>query len=82
MQVASYARFSRRTEDIDSFECREIYQIKQNEILHGLKDIAVLAVDILVYGRGHTVERAIMDHNRKLRELFIRLREKNSKLNK
>lgn len=46
----------------------EIYQMKQNEILNGLKGIAVLADDVLIYGCGETIEEAVLDHNRKLRK--------------
>lgn len=60
----------------------EIYQRKQNEILHGLDGIAVIADDILVYGKGKTIEEASENHNKSLRNLLQRLRERNCKLNK
>lgn len=60
----------------------EIYQRKQNEILHGLNGIAVIADDILICGKGKTIEEATADHNRNFRSLLQRLREKNCKLNK
>lgn len=59
----------------------EIYQAKQNEILHGLKGVAVIADDILVYGKGNNEEEAMQDHNENLLKLMQRLKIKNSKLN-
>lgn len=54
----------------------EIYQMKQNEILHGLDGIAVIADDVLIFRKGKTIEEATDDHNKNLRNLFKRLREK------
>lgn len=60
----------------------EIYQMKQNEVLHGLKGIAIMADDILIYGRGDNYEEAVKDHNINLENLLLRLRSVNLKLNK
>lgn len=57
----------------------EIYQAKQNAILHSLKGVAVIADDILVYGKGRNEEEAMHDHNANLVKLIQRLKAKNSK---
>lgn len=60
----------------------EIYQKKQHEIVHGLNGIAVIADDILIFGKGDTTKEAMEDHNKNLENLLIRMREKNCVLNK
>jgi len=50
--------------------------------LEGLKGIAVVADDILVYGTGSNDRDAMADHDKNLENLFKRCREKNLKLNK
>lgn len=53
-----------------------------HELIHGLPGVEVIADDILVYGCGATEEEYIKDHDKKLRALLERAREKNRKLNK
>lgn len=59
----------------------ELYQKMQHEVLEGLEGVECLCDDILGYGCGDTEELAMLDHNRKLRNLLERLRQKNLKLN-
>lgn len=60
----------------------EIFSQKMQEITIGLKDIEILADDILIYGCGETMEKATKDHNKNLEDLLVRLKEKGCKLNK
>jgi len=50
--------------------------------LSGLKGIAIIADDILIYGSGDNDAEAMLDHNNNLRALLQRCRDKNIKLNK
>ena len=59
----------------------EEFQRRLHENLTGLKGIAVIADDILVYGTGETTEEATMDHDNNLRELFSRARACGLRLN-
>ena len=58
----------------------EIFQACLQAALSGLKRIAVIVDDILIYGLGDT--EAMIDHNNNLKALLQRCREKNIKLNK
>src|SRR6267154_5236028 len=60
----------------------EEFKRRLDEALDGLDGIACIADDILVYGRGKTVEEASTDHDRKLTCLLIRCRERGIKLNR
>ena len=60
----------------------EEYQRCQQEILEGLKDVEVIADDILVIGSGITDSDTVKDHDRNLKALLQRARESNLKLNK
>ena len=60
----------------------EEYQRRQQEVLEGLDGIEVIADDILVMGRGKTQEEAVKDHDRNIRALLDRARERNLKLNR
>lgn len=60
----------------------EEYQRRQHEVLQGLKGVAVIADDILVYGCGDTNEEAMVDHDNNLTALLQRARTVNLKLNK
>ncbi|XP_062541083.1 uncharacterized protein K02A2.6-like [Armigeres subalbatus] len=59
----------------------EIFQKKLHEALHGLRGVRALADDILIFGCGDTIEEAVLDHNRCLEALFIRVKQQNIKLN-
>ena len=54
----------------------EIFQIKLNENLEGLKGVVCVADDILIFGISDA------DHDENLRNLLIRCKEHNIKLNK
>jgi len=60
----------------------EIFQRHLLEALKGLKGIAIIADDILVYGCGDNDESATADHDRNLFALFERCRERGIRLNK
>ena len=60
----------------------EEFQRRQHEVLEGLSGTEAIIDDILVYGCGDTTEEAIIDHDRKLRELLERARSVSLKFNK
>ena len=60
----------------------EIFADRIHAALSGLNNIAIIADDILVAGSGQNEAEAIADHNRNLRALLNRCREKGIKLNK
>ncbi|XP_062556988.1 uncharacterized protein LOC134221827 [Armigeres subalbatus] len=60
----------------------EIFQLKLQQIIQGLKGVENLADDVLIFGVGETLEEALIDHNVCLRELCQRLDENNIKLNR
>ena len=47
-----------------------------------MEGVRCVADDILIFGKGETLEEATTDHNAKLRNLLRRCEEKNLKLNK
>jgi len=59
----------------------EIFQARMHDALSGLKGVACIADDILIAGAGETEAEATIDHNRNLRALLNRCREKGIKLN-
>lgn len=59
----------------------EYWQKILHEIVNGLEGIEVIADDILVFGKGDTIEEATVDHNTNLKNLLSRLRKHNVKLN-
>ena len=59
----------------------EEFQRRLDEALAGLEGCKAIADDILVFGCGESDKQAIADHDRKLRSLLVRCREKNIKLN-
>ncbi|XP_011664712.2 uncharacterized protein K02A2.6-like [Strongylocentrotus purpuratus] len=60
----------------------EIFQQRLHQALEGLPGVICVADDILVYGKGTTMEEAIIDHDSKLEQLFQRCVEQHIKLNK
>ncbi|XP_055613408.1 uncharacterized protein LOC129759885 [Uranotaenia lowii] len=60
----------------------ELFQIKLQEVIQGLDGVECIADDLLIYGAGDTLEQALENHNRHLRDLFMRLKKFNIKLNK
>ena len=59
----------------------EEFQRRQHEAVEGLSGVKCIHDDILIFGDGATVEEATWDHDRKLRALMERCRERNIKLN-
>ena len=60
----------------------ELFQARLNNALAGLKGVACIADDILIAGSGDTEADATADHNKNLRALLDRCREKGIKLNR
>ena len=60
----------------------EIFQQRFHSAISGLNGIHCIADDILIAGSGDTIEAAEMDHDKNLRALLDRCREKNIKLNR
>ncbi|XP_065080058.1 uncharacterized protein K02A2.6-like [Ochlerotatus camptorhynchus] len=60
----------------------EIFQTKLQEVIQGLEGVECLADDLLIFGVGETLQEALINHNRCLKNLLIRLEEHNVKLNK
>ena len=59
----------------------EEFQRRVNDVLSGLPGVKVIADDILVFGSGETDEEAYQDHDKNLRRLMERCKEKGLKLN-
>lgn len=59
----------------------EIFQLKLQEAIEGLEGVECIADDVLVYGIGDTFHEALVNHNKCLEALLVRLEEKNVKLN-
>ena len=51
------------------------------DALAGLDGVKVFIDDILVYGSGENLQEAMIDHDKKVEQLFHRLRYLNIKLN-
>ena len=60
----------------------EIFQMKLDQSLEGLKGVFKIADDILITGQGETEREADVDHDRNRKSLLDRCRERNIKLNK
>ncbi|KAK3730127.1 hypothetical protein QZH41_004833 [Actinostola sp. cb2023] len=60
----------------------EIFQIKLDQNLEGLKGTFAIADDILITGQGDTDNQANEDHDKNLQSFLHRCRERNIKLNK
>lgn len=60
----------------------EEYQRRQQEVLEGLDNVAVVADDILVFGCGESLEAANRSHDEALSQVLERCRTHNLKLNK
>ena len=54
----------------------EIFQAKMHQVIGGLKGVACIADDMLVYGCGDTDEQALIDHDKKMIALLDRCRFK------
>ena len=63
------------------FPAPEEFSRRSAEALSGLHGIALIADDILIYGRGDTHETTMVDHDRKIIELLERCRQRGIKLN-
>ena len=60
----------------------KIFQAKMHETLNGLKGVACIADDILIFGCGETKDEADTDHDRNIIVLLNRCQEKGLHLNK
>ena len=59
----------------------EQYQRRQDQTVEGLSGVHSIVDDILVYREGKTDEEAITDHDRRMKGLLERCRERGLKLN-
>ena len=59
----------------------EEFQRRVNDVLSGLPGVKVIADDILVFDSGETDEEAYQNHDKNLRRLMERCKEKGLKLN-
>ena len=53
----------------------EEYQRRMHEALDDIEGVKVYVDDLLVFGRGDTMEEAVRDHDKNIKMLFDRLRE-------
>lgn len=60
----------------------EEFQKRMNDTFEDIKGTAVIADDLLVYGEGDDMETATSDHDKNLRIVPERARERNLTLNK
>ena len=60
----------------------ELFQMKLDQNLEGLKEVFKIANDILISGQGDIEREADEDRDRNLESLLDRCRERNTKLNK
>ena len=60
----------------------ELFQQKLTQCLEGLKGIYIIADDILITGRGQSLQEANIDHDNNLRALLKRCRDMNITLNR
>lgn len=60
----------------------EYFQRKLDQNLEGLNGIYKIADDILITGRGTSIDEAVKDHDTNLVRLLDRCRERNLKLNR
>ena len=60
----------------------EIFQKRENQALEGLEGILDITDDILIYGVGKDLKEATEDHDRHLKALLQRCRERGMALNK
>ncbi len=55
---------------------------KMKNTFENLKGTAIIADDLLVFGKGDDIESATKDHDENLKNALQRARERNFKLNK
>jgi len=60
----------------------EIFQAKMHHVIGGLKGVASIADDMLVYGCEDTYEQALIDHDKNMIALLNRCRERDLHLSK
>lgn len=60
----------------------EVFQTKLRAVVQDLDGVECLADDLLVFGRGETLEEAMIDHEICLDRLLCRLEQNNVKLNR
>ena len=60
----------------------EEYQMRMQEALEGIENMAIVADDILIFGKGNTKEEAERNHDKTLHEVLKRCQETGLKLNK
>ncbi|VDI25346.1 Hypothetical predicted protein [Mytilus galloprovincialis] len=60
----------------------EYFQQFLEREIENLPGVRTVADDIIIYGEGQTIENATLDHDRKLKALLDRCRERNIKINR
>ena len=55
----------------------EIFQMKLDEAINGLKGVARIMDDLLIWGEGETLEEANLDHDRNVESLLQRAHDRN-----
>ncbi|VDI57759.1 Hypothetical predicted protein [Mytilus galloprovincialis] len=68
-----------------NFACPRIFPTileKLEREIENLPGVRTVADDIIIYGEGQTIENATLDHDRKLKALLDRCRERNIKINR
>lgn len=60
----------------------EVFQKALQQIISGLRGVRCLADDVAVFGCGDTMEEAMLDHNRNLKEVLQRCKDRGLKLNR
>ena len=67
---------------IGIFSAAEKFQRRMNDTFENLKGTAIIADDLLVFGKGEYIESATKDHEENLKNALQRARDRNLKLNK
>ena len=79
---SSFGRYKLLRLPLSLIPSPELFQERNHNALVGIKGISCIADDILIAGSGDDEAVAMADHNRNLRALMQRCREKVIKLNK
>lgn len=58
----------------------EIFQAQMDSAISGLKGVSTIVDDMIIWGEGETLAEAEEDHDRNIRALFVRCRERGIKL--
>ena len=59
----------------------ELFQAKMDRAMAGLKGVSTIVDDMIIWGEGETMDEAENNHDKNLRAMLERCREKGLKLN-